>query len=448
MRRLLTSMLMLFGIACLDGHEVARAASLVDPIADVVARVSPGVVRIVVSRPPPPRDQIAANPPMAQASDSADTRTSAFGSGFIIDPSGFVATNRHVVENALSIFVVGANGERYPAKLVGMTAKADIALLHIDAGRTVLPTVALGDSDQMHVGDPVIAIGSPFGFDNTVTSGIISAVNRDIMESPFDDYFQTDAAINHGNSGGPLFNVRGEVIGMNSVIIAPGMGFAGLAFSIPSNDLRFVFERLMRTGQINCGMLPIYTQQVSWALKQALGAPDQHGALVSTVKDDDGSMLHGQIKPGDIILSFNGQPISDPRDLSKKAAWTPIGSDAVLELNRDGETHSVHVTIHAWPQDVPSVNPVSEHSLGVKLVSQNGTKQVVVDSIDPNGTASDSGIQAGDIVVQVQRAAVSTPSQAIDIFNQEISAGHAFSAVLVEREKKLTWLAVALPPKP
>jgi serine protease Do len=442
-------MLLVTVIAYPDGHGMARAAGVIDPFADVVAKVSPGVVRIVVSRPPPTLDRVAANPPTAQAADTADTRTTAFGSGFIIDPSGFVATNKHVVENALSIVVVGTNGERYPAKLVGMTAKADIALLHIDAGRT-LPTVALGDSERMHVGDPVIAIGSPFGFDSTVTSGIISAVNRDIMESPFDDYFQTDAAINHGNSGGPLFNQRGEVIGMNSVIIAPGTGFAGLAFSIPSNDLRFVFERLMRTGQINCGMLPIYTQQVSWPLKQALGAPDLHGALVSAVKDDDGSMLHGQIRPGDIVLSFNGQPISDPRDLAKKAAWAPIGSDAMLELNRGGEMHSVQVTIHAWPQEQPRVNPVSERSLGVNLVSAslaNGTKKVMVDSVDPNGTASDSGIQAGDIVVEVQRATVSTPGQAIDIFNGEISAGHAFTAVLIEREKKLTWLAIALPAK-
>jgi serine protease Do len=450
MRRFLTSMITLLVMIMFHfpEHALARPAGTVDPLSDVVSKVSPSVVRIVVSR-PPASDRIASNPTVARASDTADTRTSAIGSGFIIDPSGFVATNRHVVENALWIVVVDDKGERFPAKLVGMTAKADMALLHIYAGRP-MPFVPLGDSDAMHVGDPVIAIGSPFGFDSTVTSGIISAVNRDIMESPFDDYFQTDAAINHGNSGGPLFNTQGEVIGMNSVIVAPGTGFAGLAFSIPSNDLQFVFDQLIRTGKINCGMLPIYTQQVGWALKQALGAPDMGGALVSTVKDDDGSMLHGQISPGDIIVSFNGEPVSDPRALAKKAAWSPIGSDAVLEIMRGGEKHSVHVTIHAWPQDHTQVSPVQERSLGLNLVSQshaNGMQQVVVGSIDPNGTASDSGIQAGDVVVQVQRASVANPGQAMGIFKRETAAGHPYSAVLIQRERTQIWLAVALPAK-
>ena len=172
----------------------------------------------------------------------------ALGSGFVIDPAGFIATNKHVIDRATSIFVMTAEGVRYQAKVVGMPDKADMALLHVDAGQP-LPAVPFGDSDKMRVGDTVIAIGSPFGFDNSVTAGIVSAVNRDIMESPFDDYFQTDAAINHGNSGGPLFNLAGEVIGMNSVIFAPGTGSVGLGFAVPSNDLHFVFDRLMKTGQ-------------------------------------------------------------------------------------------------------------------------------------------------------------------------------------------------------
>jgi serine protease Do len=419
--------------------HVADAQSL-DPLAAVVSKVSPAVVRIVVSRPASTSARVASNDSPSQAADQPDGRTAAIGSGFIIDPSGYVATNKHVVENALSITVIDADGQRFPAKLVGMTSRADMALVHIDAGRP-LPTVPFGDSDQMHVGDPVVAIGSPFGFDNTVTRGIISAVNRDIMESPFDDYFQTDAAINHGNSGGPLFNMRGEVIGMNSVIVAPGTGFAGLAFSIPSDDLRFVFERLMHTGHINCGMLPITTQQVSWALQQALGAPGLHGALVSAVHDPDGDMLNGQVVPGDVIVSFNGAAVTDPRDLAKKAAWSPIGSEAELVLDRGGQTHTVRVTIHAWPQDPAPPPPPADRSLGVAL-SQTSDKSIVVDSIDPNGTAADSGLQAGDVVVSVQRTSVTSPAQAMGLF---ASDAHGYAAVLVRRDASLTWLAVALP---
>ena len=171
----------------------------------------------------------------------------AIGSGFIIDPAGYVSTNKHVVVDATAIFVVAPDGVRYKASVVGMPSKADMALLKINAGHT-LPAVKFGDSDKMRVGDTVIAIGSPFGFDNTVTAGILSAVNRDIMESPFDDYLQTDAAINHGNSGGPLFNLAGEVIGMNSVIIRAGhrLGRAGLR-ACRRATLHFVFDRLMRS---------------------------------------------------------------------------------------------------------------------------------------------------------------------------------------------------------
>jgi serine protease Do len=198
------------------------------------------------------------------------------GSGFIIDSSGFIATNLHVVKDAAALFVKTADGIRCPASIVGVPHTVDIALLRIDAGHN-LPSVPLGDRDKMHVGDTVITIGSPFGFDNSVTSGIISAVNRNIMESPFDDYLQTDAAINSGNSGGPVFNLDGEVIGMNSVIFSPSTGFSGLAFAIPSNQLNFVLSRLMKTGEVNTGMLPIYTQRITWMLEQALHTPGLQG---------------------------------------------------------------------------------------------------------------------------------------------------------------------------
>ena len=293
------------------------------------------------------------------------------GSGYIIDPSGFIATNKHVIENSISVSVITDEGIRYKARIAGLTAKSDTALLKIDAGKP-LPSVQFGDSDRMRVGDTVIAIGSPFGFDDSVTSGIVSAVNRDIMESPFDDYIQTDAPINHGNSGGPLFNLSGEVIGMNSVLFGPGdfSGSIGLGFAIPSNDLRFIYQRLMVDGKVRAGMLPISTQQVKWMLQQATGAPDLSGALVTSVHINGDKMMNGQVKPGDIILSFNGQTVLDPRDLARQAARMPPGSDVALEIFRDGKRFAVHVPVQAWPDGTPPVlHDAPPGNLGLDLAA-------------------------------------------------------------------------------
>ena len=294
----------------------------------------------------------------------------------------------------------------------------------------------------------MIAIGSPFGFDNSVTAGIISASNRNIMESPFDDYFQTDAAINHGNSGGPLFNLAGEVVGMNSVIYAPGTGSVGLGFAIPSNDLNFVFGRLMKTGEISAGMLPIHTQQVTWLLKLALNTPGLQGALVVSVEDGDKAMLHGRILPGDVILTFNGHKVWDPRDLARQAAQAPIGSSATLQLYRAGVSQTVHVTIQEWPEAKPVVLHDDDHQrLGLELASgkdQNATPIVTVASVDPAGSAADSGIQKGDVIVEVQQTPVSQPDQAMRIFRAQTSKDQHFVAVLVRRpDKKLSWIPIA-----
>jgi serine protease Do len=415
-------------------------------ITAVVTRVSPSVVTIVSVRPPQPAED---KPGVTSASAPVGGHsTTAIGSGFIIDPSGFIATNRHVIEGSTSIFVVLADGVRYPAVLAIMADKADIALLRIDTGRK-LPSLTFGDSDKIRVGDPVIAIGSPFGFDASVTAGIVSAVNRDIVESPFDDYIQTDAAINHGNSGGPLFNLAGEVIGMNSVLFAPGPGSAGLGFAVPSNDLNFVYSRLMKTGEIRGGMLPIHTQQVSWMLSQALETGDLQGALVLAVQDDGGMMLQGKIHPGDVIRSFNGQKVQDPRDLARKAAQAAIGGDAALEITRGGERETVHVTIQAWPDLPPLVlNNDGPRELGLELAAARGANDqpiVKVASIDPNGTAADSGIQKDDIIVEVQQTKVSEPDQALRIFWARSALRHHYAAVLVDRAGKLSWMALAVP---
>jgi serine protease Do len=420
-----------------------------EQISEVVAKVSASVVRVITVRPPKPEDakpdsQVAGTSPAS----STDVTSTAIGSGFIIDPAGYIATNKHVVEDGASVFVMTADGVRYQASVVGMPGKADMALLRIYAGHE-LPAVPFGDSDKLRVGDTVIAIGSPFGFDNSVTAGIVSAVNRDIMESPFDDYIQTDAAINHGNSGGPLFNLKGEVVGMNSVIFSPSTGSSGLGFALPSNEMEFVFGRLMKSGEIHAGMLPIHTQQVTWMLKQALDAPSLQGALVSSVHDDRDKMLEGKVKPGDVILAFNGQPVLDPRDLARKAAESPIGTDVALEICRGTIRQTVHVTVQEWPEAKPIVlRDDGQRKLGLGLVAADGEagkQRVTVASVDPVGTAADSGIQKGDVIVEIQQTPVSDPDQALRLFSAQGTERHHFAAVLVERDKKLSWMPLAIP---
>jgi serine protease Do len=436
-------------LACvlLINPQPGHARSDPDQTAAMIAQVAPAVVRVVTVRPPGSPDAPPPDPKLAANSANEHT-TMALGSGYIIDPAGFIGTNRHVVAGAISVFVVTADGVRYPARIVGMPYQADIALLRIYAAHP-LPYVKFGDSDKVRVGDDVIAIGSPFGLDNSVTAGIISALNRDIMESPFDDYLQTDAAINHGNSGGPLFNQAGEVIGMNSVIYAPTAGFAGIAFAVPSNSLRFCYGRLMKTGKIDAGMLPIHTQQVTWMLQQALSAPDLQGALVTSVQDDDGKMLQWKLSPGDIIRTFNGETVWDPRDLARKAAYAPVGSNAVLGLYRAGETSSVEVTIRPWPEEKPVVlNNDAARTLGLELApgtDDKGRSIVTVASVDANGTAAASGIQKGDVIVAIQQTPVSEPDEALRILWAQSLQRRGFAAVLVQHDKSRTWMSIAIP---
>ncbi len=337
----------------------------------------------------------------------------------MIDQDGYIATNKHVVEHAIAVFAVTNDSVRHPARVIGTTFSADIALIKVDGWKD-MPFVSLGDSDKLAVGERVVAIGSPFGFVGSASTGIVSAVNRDIMESPFDDYIQTDAAINHGNSGGPLFNAEGEVVGMTSVIIAPGTGSVGLGFAIPSNDLRFVITRMKaNNGKVGAGMLPLRTQPVTWMLAQAIGITDLSGALVAGLDDNGDRMLGGHIKPGDLIVAFNGQQVWDPRDLARKAAAASVGSDAELDLQRGSQRMKVHVKIQAYPEDpAPASVMHKPGKLGLTMVSVPN-QGVTVTDIDMMGAAADSGIQKGDVILQVQQNPVSDPDQAMRLIEQQ-----------------------------
>jgi serine protease Do len=405
-------------------------------VADIVAKVQASVVRIVVVHLP---EAASGNDKDAAAEVLPAVHV---GSGFVIDPSGLIATNRHVVEQAESIFVYTQDGARSRAELVGMTVKADIALIRIHAGRT-LPAVSFADSDKVRVGDAAVAIGSPYGLNNTVTAGVVSAVDRDIFDSPFDDYIQTDAAINHGNSGGPLFNLAGQVIGMNTALYGPTSGSSGLGFAIPANDLHFVLDRLAENGKVRAGMLPIRAQQVTWMIAQAIGAPGLKGALVDAVDHT----LAGKVKPGDLIVALDGQPVIDPRDLARRLVRTPIGNSAMLEILRQGARQTVQVTVQGWPEaTLPHAEAATERHLGLGFApAPAGTAGVTVTSIDPTGTAADSGIERGDLVLRVQQVAASDPDQVTRVLNAVASAEHAYALALVKRGDALTWVPIAVP---
>lgn len=424
--------------------QPAQAKSPPEPIEAVVAKVKPAVVEVVVVRPKDDEDK--PDQQMAKAEAASGRRATAIGSGFLIDPSGYIATNKHLIQEAVAVFVATPDGIRYQARIVGMAGRADMALLKIDTDKK-LPTVPFGDSNAVNVGDTVIAIGSPFGFDDSVTAGIVSAVDRDIMESPFDDYIQTDAPINHGNSGGPLFNAAGEVIGMNSVIFAPGKysGSAGVGFAIPSNDLHFVMDRLMVDGKVGAGMLPIRTQQVTWMIHQAIRTPGLQGALVAALEHGGDKMMDRQITPGDVVLSFNGQTVLDPRDLARKAARTPIGSDAALTIWRNRMQQDVHVKIQAWPEAEPHlISELTPRTVGLQLTSapQGG---VMVASVDPSGSAADSGIEKGDIILEVQQDPVSDPGQALHVLQALSAEKLGYAVMLIKRNDDQIWIPIAIP---
>jgi serine protease Do len=412
-------------------------------VADVVARVQPSVVRIVSAYRPGKAAEGDAK--MANAAD-ADSTTK-IGSGFVVK-AGLIATNRHVVEDSIAVFVVTDTGARYRAAVVGMAERADIALLRIDPG-VHLPVLTFGDSDRLRAGDTVIAIGSPFGFDNTVTAGIVSSVNRDIMESPFDDYIQTDAAINHGNSGGPLFNLSGQVIGMNSVLFAPGPGSVGVGFAIPSNELKFGLDRLEKYGHLRAGMLPIWTQPLTAMMAAAIGSPNTSGALIVGL-NPEAERMNGEIQLGDVITRFNHEPVSDPRDLARKAARIAVGEKASVELYRDGKAMSVELPITPLEGTMPPSAANTSHptTLGLQFASaaaDGSATGAILDGVDPAGSAADSGLRKGDMVLQVQRQVVSTPDEVLAALQSRIAAKQPYAALLVKHDGKQSWMPISLP---
>ncbi len=342
-----------------------------------------------------------------------ERRLEAVGSGFIIDEVGHVVTNAHVARDAERITVTLNDGTKLAAKVVGLDEKTDLAVLKLESDGP-FPYVEFGDSDRVRVGDKIIAVGNPFGLGGTVTAGIVSATKRELGVGPYDDFIQIDAPINRGNSGGPTFNLDGEVIGVNSMIFSPTGGNVGIGFAIAANLAKEVVTQLIEKGKVQRGWLGVLIQPVDEDIAQALGLEEARGALVSRVEPDTPAAGAG-IRPGDVIVGFDGTPVEGPRDLAKKVARAGPGHVARIEIIREGERRTLEVKLGELPAEVAAAQePVQERTAGtaelgmrVAVLDQElrqrfeipeGVEGLVILEVDPDGPAAEKGLQPGDVI--------------------------------------------------
>jgi len=356
----------------------------------------------------------------------------ALGSGFVISPDGYIVTNNHVVENAEEIHVVFGERDNVPAKLVGRDPTADIAVLKVDP-RPDMTVATWGDSDAAEPGSWVIAIGSPFGLGGTVTVGVVSARSRDIHSGPLDDYIQTDAAINRGNSGGPLFNAKGEVIGVNTAIFSPVGANIGIGFAVPARTAQAVADQLIRTGHVERGYVGIRLQEITPAIAQALGRSDEKGVLVASV-EPGGPAEKAGVKTGDVITRIGSQTIESGRDLSRAVAGMKPGTDAALTVVRGGTTQEITVKVGQRPgEQTASLSGPQQDSeavgkrLGVALapIDEATRRQlganvngVLVQQVQPNSAAAENGIRPGDVIVSANNRDVTRPADVAQAWTQ------------------------------
>jgi serine protease Do len=425
--------------------------------ADVVEAVSPAVVNIMVdkaagamptaafpdfdSREGAPRGQQFRSPfdeffgrffdMPGQSTPMPERRVEGQGSGFLIEANGYIVTNNHVIDGADKIVATLQDGRKLDATLIGRDAKTDLALIKVDGSG--LPHVAFGDSDLTRVGDWVLAIGNPFGLGGTATAGIVSARGRDIQSGPYDDYLQLDAPINFGNSGGPVFNSAGEVVGVSTAIFSPNGGNVGIGFAIPSNQARTVIAELKDTGSVERGWLGVQIQNLDAELADSLGLDDERGALVAEVVGD-GPAEHGGVQAGDVITRFNGHDIDSARTLSRVVADSNPSETARIDVWRNGKNHELRVKLGeaARGEEVAALSPAQapgDETLGLTLRpltdqdrAQLGvpeeTEGALVVAVAPDSAAAEKGIRPGDVITQVNQKGVASPTDAIAALKQ------------------------------
>ena len=389
-------------------------------------------------------------------------KVTALGSGFIIDASGLIVTNNHVIDEADQITVILHDEQAFKAKIVGRDAKADLALLKIEA-KQPLPAVSFGDSDTARVGDWVIAIGEPFGLGGTVTAGIVSARARDINAGPYDDFIQTDASINKGNSGGPLFNMKGEVVGINTAIFSPSGGSIGIGFAIPANEAKPVLADLQKYGKTRRGWLGVRIQSVTPDIAESLGLKEQKGALVAGVTPGGPAEKAG-IKTGDVVLGFDGKPVEDMRHLPRIVAASDIDKEVEVQLWRDGKMVTVKAKVGELPEEDKTEEAktsdkeskggkgeagqteIASIGITVAAVSQSlrerydlpvDAKGVVVTEVKADSAAADKGLRPGDLVLEAMQESVKSPADLADKVASAKKSGKKSVLLLVQNDAGL-----------
>ncbi|MCS6878070.1 MAG: DegQ family serine endoprotease [Geminicoccaceae bacterium] len=449
--------------------------------ADLVAQVAPAVVNITTRKlgsaraESPPAPQVPPGSPFdeffrefferePQREPPPPRRSISLGSGFIIDPEGYVVTNNHVIADADEISVVLHDEKEVPAKVVGRDPKTDLALLKIE-GDKPFPYVEWADSDQVRVGDWMLAIGNPFGLGFSVTAGIVSARGRDIRSGPYDDYFQVDAAINRGNSGGPSFTLEGKVFGVNTAIFSPSGGNIGIGFAIPSNLARPVIDSLKRTGRVARGWLGVRIQTVTEEIAESIGLKEPVGALVASVTPG-GPAAASAIEQGDVILEFDGKKIDKMRTLPRIVAETPVGREVEVTIWRKGEKKTVRVKLGELPDEdqlselgkprepprpgpatgsrVPElglvVSPITPE-LKSRFSLPDQAKGVVVVEVDPDGPMAQEGVRPGDLIVEAMQDEIKTPGDLLAKIEASKRAGRKAALLLVERQGEKRFVA-------
>lgn len=458
------------------GHTALAATAQVNPgnhsLSDqqlpnfvaVVEKVKPSVVSITTKLTAQAGQQDAGQQnampqlpfPFSQMFPHPEVRAvEARGSGFIINSNGTIVTNNHVIAGEKSITVTLDNGKTYPAKIVGRDPRTDIAVLRIDVGHK-LPFIQLGDSADVKPGQWVVAMGNPYGLGGTVTHGIVSAVSRNIGDGPYDQFIQTDAPINRGNSGGPLFTPEGKVIGMNTAILSPSGGSIGIGFAIPSDLIRNIVDQIEEHGHVIRGFLGVEAQSLTGATAKGLGLPQNSGALIASVQPDTPAE-HANLQPGDVIESVNGKAIHNPQDLAIAIAAIKPGDTANLKILQNGKTRDVAVHVEQMPaHESASLQPGQNHqeqvglalapltpNLRNQLNVPEGTNGAVVQHVEPGSPADIAGLQPGDVIVGVNTHPVHSPAQAASEIRNAIRGKDHAVALRVLRNGQAMFVGIS-----
>jgi serine protease Do len=411
--------------------------------ADLVERVSPAVVTVTAIEQVSGADQLAQlddipapfrdffnqfNQNQGRQQPLQPRKAVSMGSGFIIDKSGIVVTNNHVIDGAKKITIKLPDGRSFDAKLIGADAATDVAVVKVKSDKP-LPTVEFGDDRQLRVGDWVVAVGNPFGLSNSVTAGIVSSIGRDIGSGQYNDFIQIDAPINRGNSGGPTFDLRGQVIGMNSMIYSPSGGSVGIGFAIPASTIHDVISELEAHGHVDRGWLGVEIQSITPEMASSMGMKEPKGAIVASVVPD-GPAAKAGLRQGDVVLAVDGRTVEDSRDLSRRVASIVAGASAKLTINRNGTVQTVTAKIAPRKDEkvasagsseaVPGAVGATGEAMGLGLAAvtpetrrtfnlDDSTQGVLITKVDPDSDAADKGLQPGDIVMSVGNRSVHTP---------------------------------------